>query len=187
MIKACPETGGNKADMYSGNHWSDDLGLGKASAVLDVFAEHLKEQKVPSDVSARVSEEANCAFASLLGMNKVGVLLSQPGSVLPKVLKMWPGILKWSQFLLAARVQTTGPGSDPARSKAALDVIAGCWVSLLAGQHFMSPMAVYLKYRRLSRLRGRAGASHALISRIVRSRSPALGTRGRRYLGLSRH
>lgn len=105
------------------NTWADQLSFVSPSDVIDVWLHHLDPSRVPTDIQKDgFSEAANSAFASYLGMSKMGpFFLSHPGLV-EKTADGWPGMFKWSVFLLASRVERLKP--DDMRRKSTLDVIS---------------------------------------------------------------
>ncbi|TCD64726.1 hypothetical protein EIP91_003682 [Steccherinum ochraceum] len=123
---------GNQNDItILSNAWTDIPGIISPTDACDVFLHHLDVSRVPTDVEKdRFADPANLAFASLLGLGKVGAFLnSPPGAQLGKrVLDAWPGIFKWTVFLMASRVEALEPENRSRRST--LDVVATCWYAL---------------------------------------------------------
>ncbi len=110
------------------NTWSATPGLIAPAAALDVFLTHLMERKVPGSLADKFSDPANLAFSSMLGITRLGMYLENDDVLAKRLVLAWPGIFKWSVYLLHSRVDGLEPTDS--RRKAALAVLSGTWYSI---------------------------------------------------------
>ena len=99
--------------------------------ILDVFFRHVSLEEAPTSPTpttygTRVLVER--AWASLVGLSKVGNVMRSDAKYGERIVEGWPGVFAWSQFIYSARIEPTN--SPPEVKRAALDLISGVWYSL---------------------------------------------------------
>ncbi|KAI0368385.1 hypothetical protein BV20DRAFT_459675 [Pilatotrama ljubarskyi] len=107
------------------NAWTSPPGNISPKDAMDVFLTHLQEDRVPPSTAAKFTDPANLAFASMLGLSKIGPLIPDDGPLVQRLADAWPGIYKWSVFMYSSRIE--GLSRDDRRRRAALDVLSSFW------------------------------------------------------------
>ncbi|KDQ62799.1 hypothetical protein JAAARDRAFT_54674 [Jaapia argillacea MUCL 33604] len=136
---ACAQRGNLPEAIALGNFWQDFpelLSLG----LLDVFFHHTDDSKAPIDSSANhMDKPVQLAFASFVGLAKVGEFWDAGLLDESKVLKAWPGIFTWSEYFFVARVLPVGV-PDGLR-QGTMDSIASTWYGFLKNANVRQAMA----------------------------------------------
>ncbi|KAH8079436.1 hypothetical protein BXZ70DRAFT_996345 [Cristinia sonorae] len=128
-ILEAAKKGGRMELTVLSNAWVETPGLIDPSDALDVWLHHLNVSLVPTDIKAdKFCDRANSAFCATLGLSKLGSFLTSRPGLVQRLVDAWPGIFKWTVFLVASRVEDLE--LDNRRRKATLDVISLCWYTL---------------------------------------------------------
>ncbi|CDO69474.1 hypothetical protein BN946_scf184817.g34 [Trametes cinnabarina] len=114
--------------MVLSNTWTTPPGNVSAEEAMDVFLTHLQEDRVPTNIADKFVHEANLAFASMLGLSKIGPFLSEDGPLVQRLVDAWPGIYKWSVFLFSTRIE--GLERTNTRRRATLDILSAFWYTI---------------------------------------------------------
>ncbi|KAH9887647.1 hypothetical protein C8Q73DRAFT_207746 [Cubamyces lactineus] len=114
--------------MVLSNAWTMPPGNISPQEAMDVFLHHLQESRVPANTSNKFSDPPNLAFASMLGLSKIGPFLPEGGPLVQRLVDAWPGIYNWSVFIFSTRVE--GLERTNTRRRAALDVLSAFWYTI---------------------------------------------------------